>query len=384
MIDRRWRRALSKSILALPLSLPLFIAYQAVALPFVLVASLIMRRNMLPLTVRLIKMAPLDWLWYPFFRLLTATGRERCEYVDMRSGADGLPYKATQGSPTVCTVDSLPPQPANCARLVFVSDTHGKHEWVDVPSGDALFHAGDITIGWHNRFCCCRSAAALRSFDAWLGSLPHRHKVVIGGNHDAPLEQLVADTAPGSRPFANATYLENSGVTLQLPGGRSLRVWGTPWSAPGSSANQAFRVRSAGQRNLDAPPGVDVLLSHSELPKDLLQRVAPRVAASGHFHDFHGVRFHGASAALSEQAARLYGSGAKAPVAFAPPPGHGQRLDVNCALCDTDYSTTQRVVVVDLPVEAPQQATAAGGKDVAAGSEKASGWGLNSLLSRWK
>ena len=229
---------------------------------------------MLPLSIRLIRAAPLDWLWFPFWRLYTATGRERCEYVDMRSGAEGLPYRTLQGRSVPC-VDGLPPQPANCARLVFVSDTHGKHEWVDVPSGDVLFHAGDITIGWHNRFCCCRTSAALRSFDAWLGSLPHRHKVVIGGNHDVPLEQLGSITAAATSPFANATYLENSGATLQLPGGRSLRVWGTPWSAPGNSANQAFRVRSASKLD-DAPSNVDVLLAHSELPADLLQRVAPQ------------------------------------------------------------------------------------------------------------
>jgi len=33
----------------------------------------------------------------------------------------------------------------------------------------------------------------------------------------------------------------------------------------------------------------------------------------------------------------------------------GGRRDVNAAVCDTSYSATQRVIVVDLPVATPQQ-----------------------------
>lgn len=39
---RRWRRALCWTVLALPLSLPLFIAYELVTLPCLIIASLIM------------------------------------------------------------------------------------------------------------------------------------------------------------------------------------------------------------------------------------------------------------------------------------------------------------------------------------------------------
>ena len=381
---RWWTRRLPVAVLALPVSVPVFIAFQLIAAPVMLVATVITRRNMFGLPLRLLRCAPLDAFWFPFWRLCTKNGRQRCEYVDM-SVAERPPRSI------VYQADGLPTKPPNCARIVLLSDTHSKHDWIDVPNGDILCHTGDITVGWQNRRCCCRPLATLRALDEWLGTLPHRHKVVIGGNHDAALEALVAQgmSVSGSagggqreaaRPFQNATYLENSGKILQLHDGKTLHVWGTPWSSPGNSANQAFRVRSANM--IDPPAGVDLLLSHSKLSTEVLERVAPRVHASGHFHSRHGVEFiddqrHAATAGLMGQTAALYGTFEP----FAPPPGLSRRLDVNCAVCDRDYSTTQPVVVVDLPVNSPSDELVAQGR--VAAPQVANHWkGFGKLLSR--
>ena len=380
-----WRRRLALAVLALPLSVPAFIAYQLIAAPVMLFATLITRRNMFSLPLRLLRFAPLETFWFPFWRLCTKHGSQRCEYVDM---------SVTERTPrsTRCAVDRLPAKSPGCARLVLLSDTHGKHDWVDVPNGDVLCHTGDITVGWQNRWCCCRSLAALRAFDTWLGDLPHRHKVVIGGNHDIALEELVSQgisvtgQVGGSqwgvaRPFENAIYLENSGKALKLTDGKTLHVWGTPWSSPGTSANQAFRARSVNTINPSA--GVDLLLSHSKLPKEVLDRVAPRVHASGHFHNQHGATFvdyqqhQSAATNLANQTAGLYGTLEP----FAPPPGNSRRLDVNCAVCDANLSATQAVVVVDLPVDFPARETVA--KDGEASTAGGAYWkGLGKLMSR--
>ena len=62
-------------------------------------------------------------------------------------------------------------------RLVCISDTHSLHRRIpEIPDGDVLIHAGD-----------CLGAGTLDDvvhLDNWLGSLPHRHKIVIAGNHD--------------------------------------------------------------------------------------------------------------------------------------------------------------------------------------------------------
>jgi predicted phosphohydrolase len=45
-----------------------------------------------------------------------------------------------------------------------------------VPDGGVLIHAGDLTA--HG------TLEELQALNHWLGTLPHRHKLVIAGNHD--------------------------------------------------------------------------------------------------------------------------------------------------------------------------------------------------------
>jgi hypothetical protein len=66
-----------------------------------------------------------------------------------------------------------------------MSDTHakvggGKFLPFVVPDGDVLLHAGDFTdLG---------SIPEIIAFNDWLGTLPHKHKVVIAGNRDLAMD----------------------------------------------------------------------------------------------------------------------------------------------------------------------------------------------------
>ncbi len=51
---------------------------------------------------------------------------------------------------------------------------------MQVPAGDVLLHAGDMT-----RHGTVRD---VRHFSKFLGSLPHPVKIVIAGNHDIPFD----------------------------------------------------------------------------------------------------------------------------------------------------------------------------------------------------
>ena len=65
---------------------------------------------------------------------------------------------------------------------------------ISIPDGDVLIHAGD--------FCSEGESVEARSFGEFFRSLPHRHKVVIAGNHDRCLE---ADPGLGPEIFAGAS-----------------------------------------------------------------------------------------------------------------------------------------------------------------------------------
>ncbi len=69
-------------------------------------------------------------------------------------------------------------------RLALLSDTHELHRELDVPDADILIHCGDFTM-------FSRSMNSVADFNQWLGELPHRHKIVVTGNHEFFLE---ADT----------------------------------------------------------------------------------------------------------------------------------------------------------------------------------------------
>ncbi len=61
-----------------------------------------------------------------------------------------------------------------------MSDTHNETDGMQVPAGDVLLHAGDMT-----RHGTVRD---VRHFSKFLASLPHPVKIVIAGNHDLPFD----------------------------------------------------------------------------------------------------------------------------------------------------------------------------------------------------
>jgi hypothetical protein len=80
-----------------------------------------------------------------------------------------------------------------------------------VPDGDMLIHAGDFTF-------FSQRPAMPHDFNDWLGELPHRHKVIIPGNHELLLVK------PENRGvITNATLLVDSGVTIE-----GIRIWDSP------------------------------------------------------------------------------------------------------------------------------------------------------------
>jgi len=99
-------------------------------------------------------------------------------------------------------------------KIICISDTHGDHESVSLPDGDVLVHAGDITAhGSRDDFL---------AFVEWFSNQPHTHKIFIGGNHDAYLEQH-PDTVQAVAKENDVIYLNDSGVELN-----QIRFWGSP------------------------------------------------------------------------------------------------------------------------------------------------------------
>lgn len=176
-------------------------------------------------------------------------------------------------------------------RIVAISDTHTRHDRVRVPDGDVLVHAGDFTsVG---------ELGDVASFDRFLGTLPHRHKIVIAGNHDFCFER----TPERARALlTSCIYLQDEAVTIE-----GVKFYGSPWQP--WFFDWAFNLhRGAPIRKKWAliPAGTDVLVTHGP-PRghgdlthdgeqagceDLLRRIQvlrPRVHIFGHIHEGAGV-----------------------------------------------------------------------------------------------
>ncbi|KAI9681514.1 MAG: hypothetical protein M1817_002798 [Caeruleum heppii] len=185
-------------------------------------------------------------------------------------------------------------------RVVCLSDTHRHTQ--EVPPGDLLIHAGDLTNAG--------TIAEIQAQLDWLNSLPHRKKVVIAGNHDSyfdPLSRKPEDRGSRGRglDWGDIHYLEKSSITLDFPhhNGRTLNLHGAPQIPDLGDKDFAFQY----PRHQDAwshtiPPDTDVLITHTppqfhlDLPaalgcKYLLQemwRVRPLLHIFGHIHSAAG------------------------------------------------------------------------------------------------
>ena len=174
-------------------------------------------------------------------------------------------------------------------RIVLISDTHGLHRQLDVPGGDLLIHAGDITTN-------SKPDWMYRHFDIWLGELPHRHKIVIPGNNDYLLED------PKERKvITNAMLLVDSGVEIE-----GLKVWGSPVTPLYGGAFGMSRPEDRKKLWASIPEGLDILVTHTppfaildhSLPSGPREgcpylfaevfRARPRLHVFGHIHAGYG------------------------------------------------------------------------------------------------
>ena len=197
--------------------------------------------------------------------------------------------------------------------VVCISDTHSSQP--EVPKGDLLLHAGDLTQAG--------SFKELQDQLDWLNTQSHKYKVVIGGNHDLLLDSVFTDSFPeriyeksgscrSDLKWGNVIYLEKGSIKLDFANGRSLSIYGSPLTPQfGNWAFQHPPIRDVWTNVI--PKGIDILLTHGP-PKchlDLggkgdpyltkeLYRTRPSLVVFGHLHASRGqevVVFDGIQAA---------------------------------------------------------------------------------------
>jgi len=170
-------------------------------------------------------------------------------------------------------------------RVVAMSDTHGFHRAVRVPSGDCLIHCGDVTTNFDRD--------KLVDFCNWFVSFPHRVKLIISGNHESSMSlQDAVERAAIEHSVNVPSFLD---CREELIDGQ-YRFFGLPFSQSTSSVR--------------IPENLHVLVSHvppqgyldiskrdgthagSKTLRDSLEGLQhpPRLHAFGHIHEGHGIK----------------------------------------------------------------------------------------------
>jgi len=186
-------------------------------------------------------------------------------------------------------------------EIVAISDTHGLHGSLEMPEGDVLIHAGDLTR--HG------SLEDVIEFDDFLGTLPHRHKIIVAGNHDLCFEnhRKICEVL-----LTNGIYLQDQEIIID-----GVKFYGSPWQP--WFYDWAFNLERGpeirAKRNL-IPADTDVLITHgppfgiSDLTargeqtgcQDLLEaveRIKPKVHIFGHIHEGYGITSKGSTSFIN-------------------------------------------------------------------------------------
>lgn len=183
----------------------------------------------------------------------------------------------------------------NAMNITFISDTHGKHEEIQIPKDtEMLIHAGDISnVG---------TLQEVRTFLEWYDKIEVKYKIFIGGNHDFFLEQNAPLFEVLLMDYPTLIYLENEEKEI---GG--IKLWGspiTPWFH-----NWAFnrhRGTDIARYWEQIPEEVDILITHGppmgygdklfngdlvgcEGLLQAVQKIKPAIHVFGHIHEAYGI-----------------------------------------------------------------------------------------------
>ncbi len=223
-------------------------------------------------------------------------------------------------------IRALKHSPGLHMQIVCISDTHSRHdEMPPVPDGDVVVHAGDCTSDG--------SLAALSDFAHWFGLLPHRHKVLIAGNHDSSFEKDPT-TSREICETNGVVYLQDETWTLD-----GLEFFGSPWTP--AYRQMAFNADETEMfmRRSRIPDSTSILITHGPAWRvlDYVPRDAEHVgcfALARRIEQLSKLKAH-----ICGHIHESYGSGVRE---------HDGVIFVNASTCDRFYRPINPPITIDI------------------------------------
>jgi Icc-related predicted phosphoesterase len=217
-------------------------------------------------------------------------------------------------------------------KITFISDTHNKHKQIteDLPGGDLLIHAGDISsMGKKHE---------IQQFCKWFDSLTNYTAVVfIAGNHDFGFEKRPEETMEIVNSYKWITYLQDNHLSFGPDMKTLIKIYGSPWQP--EFHNWAFNLPKNGweleQKWNDIPDDTDILITHGpafgycdkvigqyenlgcQLLTNRIKTIKPKIHVCGHIHSGRNIVFDDGT------------------------------LYINASVLDEQYQYTQKPITID-------------------------------------
>ena len=158
-------------------------------------------------------------------------------------------------------------------QIVHISDTHLRHKkFTDIiPDGDILIHSGDF--GQKSELNNGKIPNEIYEFIQWFDKLPHKYKIIIGGNHEICFNNIDKEYLKNNIFKSNNNniyYIQDEMISLY-----GLNIYGTPWT---TSYNMGFSMNSIDiNKNIwnKIPNNTDILITHQP-PMDILDKVTTK------------------------------------------------------------------------------------------------------------
>lgn len=192
-------------------------------------------------------------------------------------------------------------------KVTLISDTHTRHNLLNLPGGDVLVHAGDLMNSGYSRY-------EIKDFLDWFDSQNYDTKIFIAGNHDRVFEDDPDYIIELMKEYPGVTYLQDSEVQVGEDwADDKFRVWGSPWQP--EFYNWAFNLPRRGpglqMKWNQIPEGLGILVTHGppqeildvsgppynepllgcELLRVRVDEVKPKIHVFGHIHGSYGYKY---------------------------------------------------------------------------------------------
>lgn len=136
-------------------------------------------------------------------------------------------------------------------KILAISDTHNRHNKVEIPTCDILIHAGDESFNG--------TEIETRNFFKWFDKQNATHLIWTPGNHSVGIEQNLPESLSWvTEESPRTNILINQEITIE-----GIKIWGSPISP--FFCDWAWNVHRGARikRYWDAIPAeTDILITH--------------------------------------------------------------------------------------------------------------------------